>query len=909
MALSSRLTSALSTLLREQQVESELDLEIRSFVNAITDEKIAAGISPNEAHRQALAEEGGLEQIKQAVRDQRAGTVVESVVRDVHYALRQMRRNPAFTATAVASLALGIGATTAIFSAVYGLLIRPLAYPDPDRLVTILDGNPQRGEKGGPLVSPDFVAAQLSLTSFDSIAGYTDTGDDMNLTGVGDPIRVRVVGVTANLLSELGVIPERGRSFLNNEDRLDGPAVALLSHRLWQSKFGGNTEMIGQSVNIDGKSRTVVGILPAHFVFPDSAMEPDVYFPADLDTDTSIGPTKQVKMIRVIARLRDGRSLQEVEAELRVFSEARLKAYPAELLPWARGREIQAEPLHLHLTGDNRKPLLILLTCVAAVLLIACANVANLQLARTVARRHEMALRGALGAGRMRLIRQFLVESVTLATFAAILGLGIALAVTWLIRRGGMPGSSASSSGFTELLQVPFGKLSATVAVNGWVLAFTATLALVTAIVSGLVPAISASRFDPGRALQGAAMRISSGYQQRKLRSALLIAEIGLGVMLLTGAGLLLRSFINVLRIDSGFDPQQCLTARMLRNYKEPAEKTSAFVEQVLPRLQALPGVQVAAIASHLPLQNIGFNTAIVPGDGPLPPREQWQVSSAISITPQFFRATGTRILKGRAFDHEDEASSTQVAIVNRAFAQQYFHGKALGKRVRTNINSRSQGPDQFTSRTIVGLVQDVRYGGIEGHFEPAIYLPESQVPQVFLNVVLRTTVDSGSLSQSVRKTVVDVDHEQPLFDVQTMNGRVSQLVAQRRLIMLLIAAFAFLALVLAGVGVYGVFSYWVNQRRREMGIRLALGASRGTPLRLIMTQSTRLVLVGGLAGLAGAWFLDRFLSSSLVGVKVHDPLSLSLGWFLMTLIALLGSSFPALSACKTNAIAVLHSE
>ena len=909
MGMSSRLKSALLTILRKRRVESELDLEIRSYVDAITDEKIAGGISPSEARRQALAESGGLEQVKQAVRDQRVSTVAESVVQDIRYGLRQMRRNPAFTLTALISLALGIGATTAIFSAVYALLIRPLPYQDSERLMEILDGNPQRGEKGGPLVSPDFVAAQSSLRSFDSIAGFTDTGDDMNLTGVGDPIRVRVIGITANLLPQLHVIPEKGRAFLNSEDRLGGPAVVLLSHRLWQSKFGGEANTIGQSIVVDGKARTVVGVLPAHFVFPDSAIEPDLYFPADLDADTTIGPTKQLSMIRVIARLREGTNLKQAEAELRVFAEARLKDYPAELLPWTKGREIQAEPLHQYLTGDNRKPLLILLACVAAVLLIACANVANLQLARTVARQPEMALRGALGAGRLRLMRQFLVESVTLATLAAFLGLGIAAIVTWLIRHGGMPGGVASSSGITELLHVPFGKLSATVEVNGWVLAFTAGLALLTAILSGLAPAMGATRSDLRSTLQGATMRISSGRQQRGLRSVLLIAEIGLAVMLLTGAGLLLRSFVNVLHVDSGFDAQQCLTARMLRNYKESPEKTSAFAEQVLPRLQALPGVQEAAITSHLPLQNIVLNTAILPGDGPLPPREQWQVSNAISVTPDFFRAAGTRILLGRAFDDQDRAGSTQVAIVNQAFAQQHFKGNALGKRVRTNINSRSQGPDQFTARTIIGLVQDVRYNGMEGHFEPVIYLPMDQVPQVFLNVLLRTNVDPGSLSSTLRKTVIDVDHGQPVFDVQTMSGRISQLVAQRRLIMLLIAAFSLLALILAGVGVYGVFSYWVNQRKQEMGIRLALGASRPALLRLIMMQSIRLVLVGGMTGLAGAWFLDQFLSSTLVGVKVHDPISLSLGWCLMTAIAILGSSFPALSACRTNAIDVLHSE
>jgi putative ABC transport system permease protein len=904
--MGSRLTSALRTLLHRGRVETELDTEIRSYVDAMADEKIESGISPTEARRQALAESGGLEQVKQAVRDQRASTTIESVMQDIRYGLRQMQRNPAFTWTAVITLGLGIGATTAIFSAVYALLIRPLPYPDADRLMEILDGNPKRGENGGPLISPDFVAAQSSLRSFESVAGFEDSGD-MNLTGAGDPIRVKVVGITANFLPELGVVPDKGRVFLSSEDRRGGPAVVLLSHRLWQGKFGGDAGVINRPITLAGKAWTIVGVLPAHFIFPDSAIEPDLYIPAGFSADTSVTPTSPVAFVRTIGRLRDGASLQQANADLKVFAVNRTKSYPAELVQWEEGREILAEPLHRYLTGDNRRPLLILLACVGAVLLIACTNVANLQLARSVARQHEMALRGALGAGRLRLIRQFLLESLTLATLAAVLGLGIAVVVTWLIRRGGMPGEFSSGSHIAELLQVPFGKLSAAVEVDGWVLAFTAGLALLTTILFGLAPAIGASRADLRTALQGVARRISAGRQQRQLRSVLLMGEIGLAVLLLTGAGLLIRSFVNVLRNDSGYDPRQCLTAQMRRNYPDPPEKLRSFIQQLLPRLEALPGVQATAISSALPLQNIAPNTAILPGVGPLPPLGQWPVSCAISITPGYFRAAGTRVLRGRQFNDEDNADSVPVVIVNQAFAQQYFKGNALDKQVRTDINS--DRADQLTRRTIVGIVQDVRYNGREGTVEPVIYLPIEQVPQVDLDILLRTTVEPGSLSSTVRKAVTDIDPEQPLFGMQTMEGRISQLVAQRRLMMLLIASFAGLALLLAGVGVYGVFTYWVSQRRQEMGIRLALGSSRRGLVRLIVTQATRLILAGGIVGIAGAWFLDRFLASMLVGVKAHDPLSFSLAWGLMTLIALMGGSIPAMNAARTDIISVLHSE
>jgi len=907
MGVSSRLRSALQVLLHKRRIETELDQEIRSYVEALEDEKIKSGISPGEARRQALAECGGLEQVKQAVRDEQASTVIESFAQDFRYGLRQIRHNPAFAWTAVITLGLGIGATTAIFSALYALLIRPLPYPDSDRLMEISENNAKQGEHDAPLISPDFVAAQSSLRSFESVAGFTDLGD-WNLTGTGDPIRVKVVGTTANFLPMLHVAPWKGRAFLNSEDRAGGPAVMLLSHRLWQSKFGGDSRIVGRPITLGGKTRTVVGILPAHFLFPDSAVEPDVYLPASLSTDTTVGPGL-VYMMRAIGRLRDGATVQQADADLKLFAENRAKSYPASIAQYVEGREILAEPLHRYLTGDNRKPLLILLACVGAVLLIACANVANLQLARTVSRQHEMAVRGALGARRTRLIRQFLVESLTLAAMAAVLGLGIASVATWLIRLGGIPGGFAPAAHITELLHVPFGKLSAAVEVNGWVLAFTAGLALLTTVLFGLAPAIGGSRTDLRTALQASARRLSGGRQQRQLRSLLLMSEIGLAVVLLSGAGLLIRSFVNVLSSDSGYDPRQCLTAHIARNYSDPPEKLQNFVQQLLPRLQALPGVQTAALTSVLPLQDVSPNSAVLPGDGPIPPREQWRVYCAISVTPEYFRAAATRVLEGRPFGDEVRAEGAPVALVNRAFAQQFFKGNVLGQRIRTNINSRSDGPDQFTTRTIVGVVQDARYNGPEGSIQPVIYLPMAQVPQAEMSILLRTPLEPGSLAAAVRKVVTDTDPDQPLFDIQTMESRVSQLVAQRRLMMLLIASFAALALLLAGVGVFGVFSYWVSQRRLEMGIRLALGSSRKGLLRLIVAQAMRLTLAGGIGGIASAWILDRFLASALVGVKVHDPIALSLAWALMTIIAILGSSLPAINAAQTDLAFVLHSE
>jgi predicted permease len=898
----SRIKSALRNLLHKREVESELDDEIASYVAAVTEENIAAGLAPQEARRRALAECGGTEHVKQAVRDSRAGVLAESLHQDLRFGVRQLRRNPAFAWTAILTLALGVGATTAIFSAVYALLLRPLPYPEPDRLMFIYEHT--KYDDVAALANQDFFAAQSALRSFESVAGYLDYGDE-NLTGAGAPARVSAMGITANFFPTLRVLPTLGRNFLSSEDHKGGPAVVILSHRLWQSRFNSDPTIVGRTITLAGKAQTVVGILPAHFVFPDPAAEPDLYVPEDLDADTRLESTDiRIVSVMAIARLRDGVTLPQAQAELDLFEHNRVKGYGPFFVNWAQGRKIIAQPLQSFLTGDDREPLLILLACVAAVLLIACVNVANLQLARTVTREPEMALRGALGAGRVRLIRQSLVENLTLSAIASVLGLAIAAAITWLIRQSGTPGEFSSGSPVADLLRAPFGKLSAAVEVNGWVLAFTAGLALVTTILFGLAPAIHSSRADLRTGLQGAGRGVSSGRQQRRLRSVLLASEIGLAVLLLTGAGLLIRSFAHVLQNGTGFDPRQSLTAKAQRNDSEDPEKTKAFVQQLLPRLKALPGVPAAAIGSALPLEHVYQGRNLVFGDGPPLPVGQRPNARIISISPEYFAATGTSLLQGRRFTSADNAAAASVAIVNQEFARKYFHGNALDKQFRINLEH-----GLFTPITAVGIVQNVHYNGLEADILPVIYLPFDQVPEREVNILLRSSVDPASLTTAMRKAVIDTDPMQPLFDVATMESRLSQSLAQRRLLMLLIAAFAMLAMILAGVGVYGVFSYWVSQRRQEMAIRLALGSSRPELLRLIVSQAMRLVLAGGVVGITGAWFLDRLLASMLVGVQVHDPISLSLAGALMTLIALVGCSLPARNGARTNITSVLHSE
>lgn len=903
MRLSFHFRSALRNLIRKPQIESQLDEEVRAYVGIVTDERIAAGMSADEARRTALADFGGVEQVKQAVRERRTGVWLDLLGHDVRYGLRQLRRNPGFTLTAVITLGLGIGATSTIFSAVNSLLLRPLPFQDSNTLMWVSNDWPKLHVDR--VMSPNFIAARSGTRSFAQLSAYTNT--DSNLTGSGDAIRITRANVTANFLPMLGVEAQIGRTFSDGEDKRDGSNVVLLSDHLWRGQFDANPNIQGKTVKLDGKEQMVIGVLPPYFHFPDVQLEPDIYAPLGLDPARSAND-KRVSLLSVIGRLEPGISAQQAQAEMLTFFLARTKNYPAGFAHMAQGQKVAVEPLERHIVGDNRKPLFILLTSVGLVLLIACANVANLQLARAASRRHETAIRGALGASRTRIVRQFLVESLILSLFSAALGLLIAFVISFMIRHAQVPEGPQGilHLRMTQMPISPFGKLSVSIKIDGWVLAFTAGIAFVTTVLSGLVPAIRGSRTDLRNALQSAALRITQGREQRLLRHFLLLAEVGLAVVLLASSGLLVRSFINVLQYDSGFDPHNTLTGiTLLSSSRYPLDnRIKAFVDQLLPKLSGLPGVTEVAATSLLPIQAINASTAITFEGVPVPPMGMRPTVSLVSVTPNYFRAVGTSIFQGRAFNPSDTALSIPVTIVNRAFSNRFFAGDALGKR----FHSMAWGPEH-AAVTIIGVADDVRHGGLEQDIQPEMFLPMTQLPQNSISIVVRTVDNPSALANALRAAVTAVDPEQPLFDIETMDQRVSEAVAQRRMIMLLITCFALLAMVLCAVGVFGVFSYSVTQRMQEMGIRLALGAPRSELLRLVVMQAARLIGLGGILGLGAALALSRLLASLLVGVTPHDPVSFSLAWALMTIVALLASSIPASRAAKTDLLSVLHSE
>lgn len=904
MGMWRRIRAAISNLLHKDRLESDLDAEIREYVHALADEKMCAGMSESEARRTALAEMGGAEQVKQGVRESRAGTGIELLWQDARYAMRMLRRNPSYAWTAVITLGLGIGATTAIFSAVYSLLLRPLPYAEPDRLVYVTARSPKF--QMDVLISPDFVAAQRAVKSVSSLGGYW--WGNRNLTGSGDPLRIVWVGVTANFIPMLGVTPQLGRNFTESEDRPGGPPVVLLSDRVWRSHFQSDPHIVGKSVTVDGKTETILGVLPANFSFPNYGLEPDVYAPADLDLDTSVSPQKPVMGIFTIGRLRPGVTLDQAQAEMQEFFEARRRGYPAEFGFLANGRQAAVESLRTHLTGEDRRPLWILLAAVTGVLLIACSNVANLQLARAVSSRHESAVRGALGASQYRLIRKSLVESLVVSLFAAALGLAIAMAVTTLVHHAGLTARGSTISHGGEPFQLPFRKLSTLIHVNAWVLGFTVGLSLLVTLLSGMAPAIHGARSDLRNALQTAALRVTSSREQRFVRHALLVLQIGLAVMLLAAAGLLVRSFVHVLQYSSGFEPNNTLTGVALltgKRYQSP-EAHRNFAHSLLPQLASLPGVEAAALASAVPLAHVDGGPVSF-NNNPNPPVGAQKVMTILSVTPDYFRAAGTPLLKGRAFGSQDRADAPRVAIVNLAFARQFFGGDALGRLF--NVGQSVSGQFRFIPTTIVGIAENVRHNGLMEEVQPEFYVPMDQIPSEEVDLIVRTSSDSVDLSNAMRAAVTAVDRDQPLFDVETMNERVADLVAQRKLMMFLIACFAVLAVILAAVGVFGVFAYSVNQRRQEMGIRLALGASRGGLLRLIVMQAARLIFFGGAVGIGSALLLSKLLASTLVGVTPHDALSFSLAWVLMTLVALSASVVPAMGAARTELLSVLRWE
>ncbi len=795
---------------------------------------------------------------------------------DMRYGGRLMLRNPGFTFITMLTLALGIGATSTIFSFINGILLRPLPYDDAARLVMLDEFSSKRSGSFG-VSFPNFVDWREQNRVFTGIAAYG--GDDFTLTGGTDPVQLQGSQISFNTFEILGIPPLLGRSFTATEDQPGQDGVVILGYSLWTTRFGAKPEIIGQKINLHNRARVVIGVMPPQFKFPDNA---ELWVPLALNTQMW---TRNDHGLSAVARLKPGITLEQANADMTAVARRIEEQNPIT----NEGMGVRLTAMREALTSDYQTSLPLLLGVVGMVLLIACANVANLLTARASTRQLETAVRAALGAGRTRLIRQMLVECLLLG----LLGGGFGLALAWWGRDlvlAAIP------------IDFPFWmKFN----LDWRVICFTMAVTLLTSVTFGMAPALQASQVDLNGTLKEGG-RSGSGAGRQNLRSLLVVAEVALSLVLLIGAGLMMRSFIQLQRIDPGFNPEHLLTARVdlpSARYDTP-EKVEAFYKRLLERAGALPGVQAVGATSNLPLQNWWGRSLTVEGHSVLSVGQAPMIFHNV-ITPNYLRAMGIPLRAGRDFTDGDTRNSQKVTIIDERLAREYWPNESpLGKRVRF-------GPPEQNEpwHTIIGVAAGVKQERLDLVRRSSVYLPHSEITLDDLTLALRSTISSADLTAALRRELKALDPSLPLTQVLTMEEIVSRSVWQPRLIAMLFSLFATVALLLAAVGIYGVMSYSVTQRTREFGIRMALGAQRRDVLWLIVTQGLKLTVAGVAIGLAGAIGLTRLMTELLFGVSATDPLTFMAIALLLILVALLACWIPAQRATKVDPMISLRYE
>ena len=807
-----------------------------------------------------------------------------AIVKDIRYGLRSLLKRPGATVIALVTLALGIGVNTAIFSAVDSVLLRPLPLKDPQRLVSIWEQTLQIGIKQNHVAPANFFDLRNQTQAFEGIGAYSDF--DINLTNDGEPERLNGEFVTANVFSILGVQPALGRTFLPDEDRLGQHHVVVLSDALWQRRFNRDPSILNRNVTLNGESFTVVGVMPRRFFFP--LRETELWVPWAMEPEQASG--RGDHYLRLVARLRHGTTLERANAEVSAIGQRLAGEYPAT----NEGLGFVVNSLHQDYVGDLRLPILILFGAVALVLLIACANVANLLLAQATTRRKEIAIRMALGARRWTIVRQLLIESLLLAGGGGLLGV---LGAFWGVQ------------GLSKLLPESLSKLQ-DVNLDTRVFLFAFAASVLTALVFGGVPALLAARAKPGNTLNEVARDAAGGASGRNVRRVLVVSEVALAVVLLVGAGLLIRSFQRIRQVDPGFKPANLLTMRTVLPFPKYAKQETrrAFYDELLRRVNEIPGVESAGIITFLPLSFSGmkFNFSVEgrtpPGDMDLP------FALYRVVSPDYFRAMGIPLQRGRFFDAHDLADSQPVVVVNRRLAEQFWPGEdPTGKRVKVGP---LESPNSWA--VVVGVVGDVRQTDLYGEQQHEMYVPYAQERRGFIaprDLVVRTKGDATSLAGAVRQAVWAVDKDQPVSDVRTMDQVFAAAISRERFQALLLGLFAALALVLACVGLYGVISYSVAQRTHEIGVRVALGAQPGDVLQLVIHEGMLLTLAGLVIGIAVGLLATRVLSDMLYGVTTTDPLTfIGVPAFLL-LVAFLACYIPARRATRIDPLVALRYE
>ena len=807
---------------------------------------------------------------------------MESMIKDVQFALRGLLKRPAFAAIAVLTLALGIGANTAIFSVVNAVLLRPLPVKEPDRLMTFWHSAPAKGLSHLDLSDALFAYYRDRTRTFESMAAY-ETGE-FALTGAGEPEVVTGAIVTFNYFNVLGREPLLGRTFTAQEDTPGHNHVALLSYGLWQRRFGGDPNIVGHSITLDSSPVTVVGIMPPDFDLPDPAERPNGSGPMQLWVPKGLDPQDLNSWnLSVVGRLHPGGTADDAQKEISALYQSFTTEYGARLGDGLGSVSTILLPLQRHIVGEVRRPLLVLLGAIGLVLLIACANLTNLLLARAAARTRELAVRQCLGASAMRLARQTLTESLLLSFFGTVVGILIAVWIVTALKR------LVSS-------QIPHIESAG---IDTTVLLFTIVIMLVTGVLCGLAPALRAARVNLQDAIKEGARGTGSGANKR-LNNAFVVSQLALSLVLLIGAALFLQSFRNLLSVNPGFRAENVLMARLAlteEKYKDKAQVAS-FQNQLRQNVSGIPGVQAAEFCQVVPFSGDGQGGPFtVEGFEGQPSRVAWLRST----TPGYFAAMGMPILTGRGFESSDTETSLPVAIVDEALARRYSTGGDLvGKRIRIG-----GGPWM----TIVGVVPNVKNRKLDEEAWPYVYRPNTQWIRRETMLVVRTDVDPSSVIAGVRQEVAKLDPELPLSDVSTIQQAMDRSLVTTRLTNLLLAGFAATALLLALTGIYGVMSLNVANRRNEFGIRIALGAQAGNVLRMILGQGLRLAVVGVVLGLVGAFALTRLLKGLLFGISASDPLTFAVIASLLVGVALLACWLPARRATKVDPLEALRYE
>ena len=830
---------------------------------------------------------------------------MQTLKQDLRHGARMLWKKPGFTALAVIMLALGIGANTAIFSVVNATLLRPLPFPQPDRLALFWGIKPRTNMPQLPLSLPNFNDVRAQCQSCESLSAWTIGYS--NLTQGKEPERVQYAIVTADFFATLGVRPLLGRAFRAEEDNPSHASAVLISHSLWSRRFGADPTLVGKTITLDGQPREVCGVLPAGFRFASFPKETEVWLPFGLDPFKDRKYARGAQALGVVARLKPGVTLQQTQTELDVISRRLEQAEPYFNTNW----RLQAVALHEQASGKLRRGLFVLLGAVAFLLLIACVNVANLQLARATTRRREIAIRVALGAGRFRIIRLLLVESLLLAGLGAMAG---ALLAWWGVDLFALIPYNAPN------LSTPYTVSAEQIGVDGRVLGFTFLVALLVGALSGLAPAWQlgqmgqAAKTNLQTALKEGGAQAAQG--AGRWRGSLVAAEVALALLLVIGAGLMIRSFARLQQVDPGFDPQNVLTCDInLPESKYQSPQAAQFYERLLERMAALPGVSAAGAVEFLPMSGLDSNTGLLIEGRPKPAPSERIFAHRRVVTPDYFRALGMQLRQGRGFTTADNDKAPRVAIINETLARRYWPGEnPIGKRAALDLETMRFYPDRAPDfdlalglREIVGVVADVRHAGLAGETVPEFYAPLAQRPTRDMTLVVRTAADPAGTLSLVRREVYALDKDQPIANENTMSEWIAATVAQPRFNFLLLTVFAGVALALAGLGIYGVVAWTVAQRTQEIGIRMALGARAEDVFRLMVGQGMKPALLGVALGLFGAAALTRLMKTLLFEMSATDPLTFIAVALLLTFLALLACWIPARRATKVDPMLALR--